>query len=432
MDPTTAAPPPKTAPDPTEDRPSWAQLVIQSPMTSALALSWVAIYVAMIVNQSGASNPRALLWGGMILPETSHRFGDVTPIAIYGGQLYRALTATFIHFNLLHLVLNMVFFVQLGWGMERWYGARQFLALYVATGIGANLLANLLRPWLDPEGLMIHSGGGSTVVLGFLALVTVVGWRHPQEFPIRLRIWLVVILGINMGLGWLIPHVDNLGHLSGVVVGSFFGLLDHFLQYRARSRTAWLAAIVGVLLLIGSTAALIRQNNAEEIAQAYVKRRATVLRDLTELNLIYLAIADRSLGRAGIELIPPKSPNLHGLPILVLREDPSVLERGREQLKLALGRYRDKSSDLAQPPTAEADEIVRGLAARSLSKLPDAEEVSSFRESTGVLFQRLGNEILAARNTLNRLKNPPPIILQKAIEDLLPAENQRRIVLPPN
>ena len=246
--------------------------LMQAPVTLAISLAWTVIFVLLCVSGQGNFSIRGMLWGGFIDLDTSHAFGDVTPLNLYGGQFWRALTATFVHFNVLHLLLNLIAFVQLGRIVESWYGSWQFLGLYVALGILANLGANLLRPWLlGTDALVIHSGGGSTVVLGLIGLVAVVGWRNPSEFPGRAGLWMVAILLANGLLGLLVPHIDNLGHAAGAVAGGLFGLLDRRLIRSAPKRRAKIIGSIGMIVMIGAFAAQATNHRAE----ATVMRRAT-------------------------------------------------------------------------------------------------------------------------------------------------------------
>ena len=82
--------------------------------------------------------------------------------------------------------MNLFVMYQLGGLVESWYGPWQFLAVYVVIGCGGNLLSALVRHALgsDPR---IASGGGSTVVLGLVALCAVVGWRSRTRIGDYLR-----------------------------------------------------------------------------------------------------------------------------------------------------------------------------------------------------------------------------------------------------
>src|SRR5207253_51477 len=81
---------------------------------------------------------------GGVETETTQRFGDMTWGEVSRGEVWRPITATFLHKNLLHLALNLVALVLLGRLVEPWYGPGPFLALCLALGALGNLLGGAL------------------------------------------------------------------------------------------------------------------------------------------------------------------------------------------------------------------------------------------------------------------------------------------------
>ena len=308
----------------------------------------------MTLSRSGPFRLSTLLYGGFIDPSISHGFGDVTPWGLYGGQLWRTVTATFVHFNLLHLILNLVAFVQLGRAVESWYGTKLFPLIYVVLGAASNLSANLLRPWIaGPEALQVHSGGGSTVVLGLIGLVTVVGWRNPSEFSRRARHWLAAILIGNFALGLVVPHIDNLGHAAGAAVGGLIGLLDRRLIRLAPTSLATLLGVLGAVVLLGSGVAQVDHRRAEAAALERLGRREAALKAIVQVQIFYRLLAIH--GPSPIQLLPPKPPNLLGLPPLPIPEDPKVLPTLREALRASVRDLRQRLDLSDLPALVRAD-----------------------------------------------------------------------------
>ncbi len=212
------------------------------------------------------------------------------------------LTASFIHFGLAHLAMNLIGMIQLGRLMEPWYGGRHFLAICLGLGAAGNLLGVLMRQavalgraWLQSHGLArvlpaalaggapaaaqeIHAGGGSTVLLGLIGLGMVVGWRSRTRVGAFLRDQMVAVLVITaiLGVAWM-TRIDNYGHAGGAIAGAALGFLHPRLVRSsplARKLAGWIAALV----VIGCV-----------VAQAYVARgelararRAAALREATE------------------------------------------------------------------------------------------------------------------------------------------------------
>jgi rhomboid protease GluP len=381
--------------------------IFRAPVTTVLALSWVIIFVLLAIARarSGPINVWTALYGGFINTDLSHGFGDVTPIGLYGGQLWRTLTATFVHFNLLHLTLNLIAFVQLGRVVESWYGSWQFLMIYVVLGAVANLAANLLRPWIaGPPGLLVHSGGGSTVVLGLIGLVAVVGWRNPSEFPKRAPFWMLGILVANGILGVVVPNIDNLGHASGAAVGATMGLFDRRLIRRAKSWRAKLAGVIALVLLITSAWTQVGQDRLESAALDRQNQWGAVVQRLALVDQLYRNLAAR--GHSPATRIAPKPPNPLGLPDLVIPEDPRVVAGLRLGLLASLRQLDALPHPFSRPPFDSAYREIRLLGARALFKAPTPEELQAFEQAMPQLIQPAFASWAEARRSLLALQRP--------------------------
>lgn len=380
------------------------------PVTAVLGLAWVVVFGLMAWEHEGPFRLRSFLWGGFIGTDTSHAFGDVTPAAVYGGQWWRALTATFVHFNLIHLVLNLVAFVQLGRVLESWYKSGLFLGLYAAIGVLANVGANLLRPWVaGPSAMGMHSGGGSTVVLGLIGLVTVVGWRNPKEFPSKARFWLVAILAANGALGLIVPNIDNLGHAAGAAAGGLIGLLDRRLLRLVDSRWRLAAGLIGGASLVASLAGLVDQRAAEVAATERANERQAVVADLVRLDLLYGQLKVWGLHpRFAVRVQAPNPPLLVDVP-------PRTVEAVRLALRAVLRDLKARPHGLESGPTAGDYGAVVLLASRALSKPPTPREAVVFQDHLIPLTRGVAVERDRALAEAARLYAPPPLFLGAAL-----------------
>ncbi len=255
----------------------------ECPATTGLAASWIIIFAFMHLVQWGEPVPESIrkaIGPGAILTSTSHRFGDMTWAEVRQGEAWRAVTATFIHYGLLHLGMNLVGLIQLGRLVEPWYGSGPFLAVCLAIGGLGNLVGGLLRMLaaearirLGASGLLrlwpglvdlasaprarldasIHTGGGSTILLGLIGLAAVVGWRSRTRIGSYLRDQMVGLLGFTAALGVLLHSLfDNYGHAGGAIVGAAIGFLHRPLvrlaDTRRSERPSW--TIVATLALV--------------------------------------------------------------------------------------------------------------------------------------------------------------------------------------
>jgi len=248
----------------------------ECPGTMGLAASWILIFALILLAQwrhGGPPAPGPWFEPLPVSTVTSHRFGDMTWAEVRGGEAWRLETATFIHFGLIHLVLNVMGLINLGRLIEPWYRTGPFLAICLAIGGLGNLVGGLLRqlvaasrPWIGSTGVArlwpglidrfvhggpagpvnIHTGGGSTILLGLLGLGAVVGWRSRTRIGVYFRRQMVILLGLTALLGIVLYRlVDNYGHLGGALVGAAIGLLDRPMvrlsKRKPARRLAWAA-----------------------------------------------------------------------------------------------------------------------------------------------------------------------------------------------
>jgi membrane associated rhomboid family serine protease len=164
------------------------------------------------------------------------------PFGVADGQYYRLLTAMFMHFGILHLLVNMYALWILGRTLESFLGPVRFLALYLVTGIGGNVAAYLFQP-----GAL--SAGASTALFGMFAALFLV----LRKLKLNAASVLPVIV-INLIFTLSVPGISIAGHLGGFVTGALAGagLAYAPRQFRGLPRSVIQAAVlVGVVIVLG-------------------------------------------------------------------------------------------------------------------------------------------------------------------------------------
>lgn len=139
--------------------------------------------------------------------------------AILAGQYWRLVTPIFLHANILHVGLNMLNFLLLGLIIEHIFGHLRFLLIYLLTGIISTLASFVFAP-------QEVSVGASGAVFGLVGAYSAFILAHRQAFPyhgITALGWLILVIGINLGLGFVIPGVDNFAHVGGLLSGCLLG-----------------------------------------------------------------------------------------------------------------------------------------------------------------------------------------------------------------
>src|SRR3954454_575856 len=79
------------------------------PATTALGLLWIVVFLLMVKSrlESGPLPSAGELLHGNIGVGVTHRFGDLTLDELTRGEIWRAVTSTFVHYDLLHLGMNL-------------------------------------------------------------------------------------------------------------------------------------------------------------------------------------------------------------------------------------------------------------------------------------------------------------------------------------
>jgi len=196
------------------------------------------------------------------------RFANV-PFAVAGGQYYRLITAAFLHGGLLHLGLNMFAIVVVGREMEVALGKARFIALYLASALGGSVCFYLFG---SPRALAL---GASTATFGLFGALFVLA--RNRQIDTR---QIIMLIGFNLFLGAVIPGIDNLGHVGGLVTGVAVAAAFAAAE-RLRPPARLLAEIAAVTAIVALLAMLVvtrkpdaRSSGVLALARPSVTRQA--------------------------------------------------------------------------------------------------------------------------------------------------------------
>jgi len=152
------------------------------------------------------------------------RWGGNTAYAVCREhEWWRLLTAMFMHAGLLHLSLNMLGLWDAGAQLCRWFGNRQFLLMYLGSGLAGSALS------LHFAAQQSVSVGASGAVFGALGGLLAAGLQHRSQLPRILTRRLLLSQGIFVAYalieGLRTQGVDNAAHVGGLVAGAAFGVV---------------------------------------------------------------------------------------------------------------------------------------------------------------------------------------------------------------
>lgn len=168
----------------------------------------------------------ALVYAGLLFDGNSIfaalQYPDGISVAAIHGQWWRLLTPAIVHFSVLHIVFNVLWWWELGGLIERMQSGARLLGLTLTIA----LVSNAAQFLSYGPGF----GGLSAVVYGLLGYL----WLYPvtdPHAPFRLRPAILVFMLGWLALGYtgifdkILGTISNDGHLAGLLAGCALGLL---------------------------------------------------------------------------------------------------------------------------------------------------------------------------------------------------------------
>ena len=169
------------------------------------------VFIFLLMTLAGGStNSQLLLDFGASYAPYFHR-----------GEYWRAVMPMFLHIGWLHLLVNSYALYILGPILERVYGYGRFALLYVACGVGSSFLSMRMSTNV--------AAGASGAIFGIAGAMLTTGLLHRYAVPPR---WgrafgrgILPFIILNLVFGYVIPGIDNWGHIGGLICGLALPLL---------------------------------------------------------------------------------------------------------------------------------------------------------------------------------------------------------------
>lgn len=155
------------------------------------------------------------------------RLGALFEPYVRAGQWWRLLTANFLHFGWLHLLMNMLGLYVLGPFVEQSLGRVRYLLLYLLSGLASMsaVLELQRRGWVAP-GPLVGASGAIMGLVGATAAVLLRGWfrERARSASRRLR-WVLMIVALQVVFDAFTPEVSSTAHVTGMFWGFLLALL---------------------------------------------------------------------------------------------------------------------------------------------------------------------------------------------------------------
>lgn len=143
--------------------------------------------------------------------------GGLIPAAVVEqGEIYRLLTAMFLHINAAHIFFNMYALYVVGSELEPVFGRLRLALIYLLGGLAGSVMSLALGDYAVP------SVGASGAVFAILAAEALHLYRHRRLYVNAQRqlYHLAFLMAINLLIGFLPgARIDNWGHIGGMLGG---------------------------------------------------------------------------------------------------------------------------------------------------------------------------------------------------------------------
>ena len=213
-------------------RPGFVQQVRHSPVTALVLLASMLVGALTLLGE----NLQTMAWLTFLPFRVMGEYIQFTPLAdsLASGQWWRLVTPMLIHFGILHLAMNGMWYWELGRRIEARQGSINLLGLTLLF----SLVSNYAQYVFGGPGLF---GGLSGVLYGLLGHCWIFqllspnpAYRLPRGVLVMMLVWLLLCLsGLVSMIGF--GEIANAAHVGGLVIGCLTGLLGGLYSRRKAS-----------------------------------------------------------------------------------------------------------------------------------------------------------------------------------------------------
>lgn len=133
--------------------------------------------------------------------------------AIKNGEVWRLVTGGFLHVDIIHLMCNMYSLYVIGTQIESFIGKKKFILVYFISMIVGNMLSVVLS-----NGLSV---GASGAIFGLLGSLIYFGYHYRLYLGSVMKSQIIPLLILNLGIGFIVPNINVVAHIGGLVGGIF-------------------------------------------------------------------------------------------------------------------------------------------------------------------------------------------------------------------
>ena len=352
----------------------FARAVLNRPYKFTIILLMANVFVFTLMWQTSGIplSLTAVLPGEVLLP-----FGAKLNFYIDNQhQWWRFVTPMFLHFNFLHLLVNMYSLWIVGPYVEKLYGSAKFVVFWVVTGV-AGVVASYLtvRPALGAgtiTGFIFKvqdgpSAGASGALFGLVGVLFVFGIKFRKELPEGFKrafgTGLLPMIFLNLFIGFMLHGlIDNAAHLGGMLSGAVLALLVDYRRPGERSGVAltWRVLQIAAIALVVLSFAMVARHFRDPFPAELVAEAPAQAAEPENPNYLYYAKAINDAQEAFVVAVKDKNAGnidaavkaLDAAPVLDAKADEL-----RQRLKALLLRAKETTGSATTSPTRDKNQL---------------------------------------------------------------------------
>ncbi len=176
------------------------------------------------------------------------RWGALAPL-LGLSEPWRMLSATYVHFGILHIVFNMMATIDLGKLLERLIGSSRFMVALLSSALVGFVVSEVWSLNFGPLRSITGGASGGIFGLGGVLIGYLYARRDPAWKQIGIRI------AVYAALFAVVFPVNNAAHIGGFVAGAPLGYI-FYKEARPWRRHALFRTLAGILI-VGSIVSVV-------------------------------------------------------------------------------------------------------------------------------------------------------------------------------
>lgn len=179
----------------------------------------MAVNMSLVIFQKAHIFLLRTKWASFVSTPSLLTLGAKVSTKVVSGELWRLVTAAFLHVDIGHLLLNGYALFALGSATEILFGSPAFMAIYMGGAVGGNVFSVLAS--IQSSRPSVGSSGGVFALIAAMCVHlernrTAIGPVARSNLKAALMATFVNLVG-----GWVMPSVDGWAHFGGFMYGVF-------------------------------------------------------------------------------------------------------------------------------------------------------------------------------------------------------------------